>query len=115
MAAVMPSSCGSSPTGPVLISGRTGITDGKSFFRGAVIRTDCKPRANNSHFRGEKGVLRERCVAGTLLTRNFLYSTMTLLSDAPLAQLDRALDFGSYRRTPVSHRHFNVFSRLDLP
>ena len=26
------------------------------------------------------------------MTRDFLYSTMTFLSDAPLAQLDRALD-----------------------
>ena len=33
--------------------------------------------------------------AGTLLTLNFLYSTRIFLSDAPLAQLDRALDFGS--------------------
>ena len=32
------------------------------------------------------------------MTRNFLYSTMTFLSDAPLAQLDRALDFGSSGR-----------------
>jgi hypothetical protein len=24
-------------------------------------RTDCKPRANNSHFRGEKGVSQKRC------------------------------------------------------
>ena len=29
-----------------------------------------------------------------LLTLDFLYSTMVFLSDAPLAQLDRALDFG---------------------
>jgi hypothetical protein len=32
------------------------------------------------------------------LTRDFLYSTITFLSDAPLAQLDRALDFGSSGR-----------------
>jgi len=32
-----------------------------------------------------------------LLTLDFLYSTMTFLSDAPLAQLDRALDFRSLR------------------
>ena len=37
-------------------------------------------------------------LAGTVLTRDFLYSTMTFLSDAPLAQLDRALDFGSSGR-----------------
>jgi len=28
-----------------------------------------------------------------LLTRDFLYSTMTFLSDAPFAQLDRVLDY----------------------
>ncbi len=28
-----------------------------------------------------------------VLTRDFLYSMMTCLSDAPLAQLDRALDY----------------------
>ena len=31
------------------------------------------------------------------MTLDFLYSTMTFLSDAPLAQLDRALDFGFKR------------------
>ncbi len=50
-------------------------------------RTDCKPRANNCLFRGEKGM------SQGLLTRNFLYSMMTFLTDAPLAQLDRALDY----------------------
>ena len=55
---------------------------------------------------------RKRGLAGTLLTLDFLYSTTTFLTDAPLAQLDRALDFGSYRRAPVSPRHSNVFSRL---
>ena len=29
----------------------------------------------------------------TLLTRDFLYSRVTFLTDAPLAQLDRALDY----------------------
>jgi hypothetical protein len=32
------------------------------------------------------------------LTLDFLYSTITFLTDAPLAQLDRALDFGSSGR-----------------
>ena len=41
--------------------------------------------------------------------------TITFLSDAPLAQLDRALDFGSDRRTPVSPRLFSVISRLGPP
>ena len=49
------------------------------------------------------------------MTRDFLYSTMTFLTDAPLAQLDRALDFGAYRRAPVSPRHSSVFSRLGPP
>ena len=44
----------------------------------------------------------------TLLTRDFLYSTMTFHSDAPLAQLDRALDFGSSGRgfESLRARHF---------
>jgi hypothetical protein len=33
-----------------------------------------------------------------LLTLDYLYSTITFLSDAPLVQLDRALDFGSSGR-----------------
>ena len=43
-----------------------------------------------------------------LLTLDFLYSTMVFLSDAPLAQLDRALDFGSSGRgfESLRARHF---------
>jgi hypothetical protein len=47
-----------------------------------------------------------------LLTLNFLYSTITFLSDAPLAQLDRALDFGSSGRgfESLRARHFSINS-----
>ncbi len=46
-----------------------------------------------------------------LLTRDSLCSTMTFLSDAPLAQLDRALDFGSSGRgfESLRARHFIQF------
>jgi hypothetical protein len=49
--------------------------------------------------------------AEEVLTLDFLYSTMTFLSDAPLAQLDRALDFGSSGRgfESLRARHFNEF------
>jgi hypothetical protein len=46
----------------------------------------------------KKGFLR------SLLTRDFLYSIVTSLTDAPLAQLDRALDyeqFGALSYLPV--------------
>jgi hypothetical protein len=38
---------------------------------------------------------RKRGFAEGLLTRDFLYSIVTFLTDAPLAQLDRALDYES--------------------
>ena len=74
---------------------------------GRESRTDCKPRANNSLFRGEKGVS-QRC-AETRLTRDFLYSIVTFLTDAPLAQLDRALDYESsgQRFESSRARHFS--------
>ena len=49
--------------------------------------------AQTTRFSGQKWGFLE-----PLLTRDFLYSTMVFVSDAPLAQLDRALDFGSSGR-----------------
>jgi hypothetical protein len=64
-----------------------------------------------------RGEFRE-CGEGVLervLTRDFLYSIVTFLTDAPLAQLDRALDYELLRPTPVSPCLFSVFSRLGPP
>jgi hypothetical protein len=46
-----------------------------------------------------------------VLTRDFLYSKMTFLSDAPLAQLDRALDYESsgQRFESSRARHFTFY------
>ena len=59
-------------------------------------RQDCKGESERTanpvqttRFLGRKGGFAEG-----LLTRDFLYSIVTFLTDAPLAQLDRALDFG---------------------
>jgi len=49
------------------------------------MQTPCKQLAFSGSGRG---------FPRALLTRDFLYSTITFLTDAPLAQLDRALDFG---------------------
>ena len=73
-------------------------------------------------------------LADALLTPDFLYSTMTFLTDAPLAQLDRALDFGSSGRgfeslrarqqiqsghsfwsAHLSDQQSNVFMRVSFP
>ena len=49
------------------------------------------------------------------MTRDFLYSTITFLTDAPLAQLDRALDFGSSGRgfESLRARHFSIDSVIE--
>jgi hypothetical protein len=51
----------------------------------------------------------------TPLTRDFLYSIVTFLTDAPLAQLDRALDYELFWPTSASPRLCSVFSRLGPP
>ena len=58
---------------------------------------------------------RKEGFAEGLMTRDFLYSIGSFLTDAPLAQLDRALDYELLRPTPVSSRLFSVFSRLGPP
>ncbi len=47
----------------------------KGNFTGS--RTDCNPRANNRLFRGEKGVLRNRCWRGKILV--ILVSSISIM------------------------------------
>ena len=60
-------------------------------------------------FWGRKGGFAEG-----LLTRDFLYSIVTFLTDAPLAQLDRALDYESsgQRFESSRARHFSFNNRI---
>ena len=46
----------------------------------------------------------------TRLTRDFLYSIVTSLTDAPLAQLDRALDYESSGQRFESSRARHLFT-----
>ena len=50
-----------------------------------------------------------------LLTGDFPYSLVTFLSDAPLAQLDRALDYELLPGASPFPCLFSVFSRLGPP
>ena len=80
-----------------LLKGSRGATGGSPHG----LQTPCKQLP----FSGSGGGIQR-----TLLTQDFLYSTMTFLSDAPLAQLDRALDFGSSGRgfESLRARHFST-------
>ena len=49
------------------------------------------------------------------LTGDFHYSIVTFLTDAPLAQLDRALDYELLRAPRLSPRLSSVFIRLGPP
>ena len=71
-------------------------------------RTNRKPRANNPLFRGEKGGFAEPSLTG-----DFLYSIVTFLTDAPLAQLDRALDYELIGQgfEPLRVRHYPIAIR----
>ena len=59
---------------------------GGRIFAGESART-VNPAQTTCFLRLKRGFQR------TLLTRDFLYSIVTFLTDAPLAQLDRALDY----------------------
>jgi len=60
------------------------------YFVGIYIRTDRNPRANTRFFLVKRGFLGE-----LLLNRVFSCNRTLFLSDGPLAQLDRALDYES--------------------
>src|SRR3990172_7988916 len=64
------------------------------------------PRKQPPFLRGKRGY------AERLLTPDFPCSMMTFLSCAPLAQMDRALDYELLVPTLASPRLFSVFSRL---
>ena len=61
------------------------------------------------------GILGKKGFLKGWLSRNFLYSTMSFLSDAHLAQLDRALDYELLQGPRLSLRHSSVFSGLGTP
>ena len=71
---------------------------------GRESRTDCKPPCKQLAFWGRKGGSAEG-----VLTREFLYSIVTFLTDAPLAQLDRALDYESSGQRFESSRARHLF------